>query len=64
MWIRAKNSSLRLNTRTSRALKILEENFNAGDYEEKGLKSIGVRLASRETEKVVVAKKNVRGADV
>ena len=45
-------------------VKILEENFNAGDYEEKGLKSIGVRLASRETEKVVVAKKNARGADV
>ena len=38
-------------------LKILQETFKASDYEEKGLKSIGVRLSSRETEKIVVTKK-------
>ena len=37
-------------------VKILEETFNAADYEEKGVKSIGVRLAARETEKLIVSK--------
>ncbi len=37
-------------------VKILEEKFNAKDFEEKGLKTQGVRLAAREVEGIVVEK--------
>ena len=35
-------------------VKILEEKFNAHDYEEKGLKTLGVRLSTKEVESVKV----------
>lgn len=34
-------------------VKLLEETFNAGNFEEKGLKSNGVRLSTHETETVI-----------
>lgn len=33
---------------------VLEETFRAGDFEEKGLKTLGIRLSSRECEGIVV----------
>lgn len=38
-------------------LKILEERFKASDYEEKGHRTLGVRLATREVKKIIVEKK-------
>ncbi len=38
-------------------LKVLEAEYHAGDYEEKGIKAQGVRLASKEADKVVLEKK-------
>lgn len=38
-------------------MKIFEETFRAHDYEEKGLKTQGVRLAAKETEKIVFSSK-------
>lgn len=42
-------------------VKILEKTFKSSDYEEKGLKSQGVRLAPRETDKISVSKKKMQG---
>lgn len=39
-------------------VKILEEVFKAENYEEKGLKAQGVRLATREVQKIAVSKKS------
>ena len=36
-------------------LKITEQSFKAQDYEEKGLKTLGVRLVAREVESITVA---------
>jgi topoisomerase-4 subunit A len=38
-------------------LKVLQAEYHAGDYEEKGLKAQGVRLASKEADKVLLEKK-------
>ena len=43
-----------LNYEKKPRVKILEEKFKAQDFEEKGLKTLGVRLASREVESVKV----------
>ena len=39
-------------------LKQKSQEFHAGDYEEKGVKTQGVRLASKEADKVVLEMKN------
>lgn len=41
-------------------LKQLEQEFHAGDYEEKGVKTLGVRLATKEADKIVLEKKPVQ----
>lgn len=38
-------------------MKVAEQQFHAGDYEEKGVKSQGVRLASKEADKVILNKR-------
>ena len=39
-------------------VKILEEKFSADNYEEKGLKAQGVRLATREVEAITIETKS------
>ena len=43
-----------LNYEKKPRVKVLEEQFKAQDFEEKGLKTLGVRLAAREVESVKV----------
>ena len=43
-----------LNYEKKPRVKVLEEQFKAQDFEEKGLKTLGVRLAAKEVESVKV----------
>ncbi|WP_147612879.1 DNA topoisomerase IV subunit A [Treponema pectinovorum] len=46
--------SFTLNYEKKPRIKILEEKFKAGDFEEKGLKTLGVRLCTKEVDSVKV----------
>ena len=45
-------------------IKIREEEFSASDYEEKGARTLGVRLSVRETERLEVLKARSRATAI
>lgn len=45
-----------LNYEKKPRVKVLSEEFNAGDYEEKGLRTLGVRLCAREVDSLKIEK--------
>jgi len=57
-----KSFSFKLHYVEKPRIKIREEVFSAADYEEKGARTLGVRLSSRETEKLEILKTKTRSA--
>ena len=55
-----KNFRFKLHYVEKPRIKIREEEFSANDYEEKGARTLGVRLSSRETERLEVLKARSR----
>ena len=55
-----KNFRFKLHYVEKPRIKIREEEFSASDYEEKGARTLGVRLSSRETERLEVLKARSR----
>ena len=57
-----KNFRFKLHYVEKPRIKIREEEFSASDYEEKGARTLGVRLSNRETERLEVLKARSRSA--